>query len=106
MLAALALDHPGGKVMDVERVGTHLLTGGRANILVMAAYSNHQIKKFGWLKSATFIEYIREELACFSKGMPCAMRKTFGFVNIANGACYDITDTVVCTEYNNDALAA
>ena len=47
------------------------------------------------------MEYIPEELACFSKGMPRAMKQTFRFVNITNRACHDITNTAVCTDYNN-----
>ena len=86
-------------------VNTHLLRGGGANALAMTGYSDRQIQKMGRWKSATFMEYIREELACFSKGISRAMKKTFGFVNIANGACHNITNVVVCTDYNNVAKA-
>ena len=35
----------------------------------------------GWWWSATFKEYIREELACFSHGMSQNMKQKFNFVN-------------------------
>jgi hypothetical protein len=46
------------------------------------------------------MEYIREELACFSDGMSRSMKKTFGFMNIAGGHFQDITNTVINSEYN------
>ena len=46
------------------------------------------------------MEYIREELACFSKGMSKSMKQLFGFVNIAGGMFHDITDKVIDTNYN------
>ena len=52
------------------------------------------------------MEYIREELACFSAGMSKNMKRKFGFVNVAGGACHDITNTVVHAEYDNNAAAA
>ena len=37
------------------------------------------------------MEYIREELVCFSMGMSTKMHMKFGFVNIAGGAYTDVT---------------
>jgi hypothetical protein len=45
------------------------------------------------------MEYIREELTCFSSGMSTSMKKRFGFMNIAGGHLQDITNTVVNMEY-------
>ena len=63
----------------------------------------------GRWKGATFKEYIREELVCFSKGMSTSMKRKLGFVNIP-GEVYsdivDITSTVVTLEYNGQAAAA
>ena len=44
----------------------------------------------GW-RSATFKEYIREELACFSKGMTKKMKQRFNFVNVEGGVFHDVT---------------
>ena len=52
----------------------------------------------GRWRSATFKEYIREELACFSSGMSRNMQKKFNFVNISGGVYMDITDTIVNTD--------
>ena len=57
----------------------------------------------GRWKGATFKEYIREELVCFSKVMPTSMKRKFGFVTIAGGVYSDIVDvtsTVVTLKYN------
>ena len=49
---------------------------------------------------ATFKEYIREELCCFSEGMSTSMKRDFNFVNIAGGAYHDVTAAVMLEEYN------
>ena len=46
------------------------------------------------------MEYIREELACFSKGMSKNMNRQFGFMNIAGGHVQEIMDAVVASDYN------
>ena len=59
--------------------------------------------KMGQWKSATFMEYICEELACFSKGMSKSTKQKFGFVNVAGGTyndMVDITSVVLLTEYD------
>ena len=53
-----------------------------------------------------FKEYIREDLACYSKGMSRDMKRKFGFVNIAGGAFTDVTSAVVATSYSVNATAA
>ena len=55
----------------------------------------------GRWRGATFKEYIREELACYSKGMSASMRRKFGFVNVAAGAFSDVTNNLVSVDYNS-----
>jgi hypothetical protein len=54
----------------------------------------------GWRKGATFKEFIREELACFSTGMSTAMKEKFGSVNITGSAFHDITSLAIASENN------
>jgi hypothetical protein len=56
------------------------------------------MQKMGRWRGATFKEYIREELACFSEGMSIQMKKKFHFVNVAGNAFTDITDDLVVAE--------
>ena len=105
-VAAAVLDYDAGKGIPIERVNTHSLRGGGANALSLSGYSDRQIQKMGRWKSATFMEYIREELGCFSEGMSTSMKQRFNFVNVAGGACHDITDTAVTMEYDMNAAAA
>jgi hypothetical protein len=49
----------------------------------------------GRWKGATFKEYIREELACFSTGMLKEMKRKFNFVSIAGSLFVDFTDTTL-----------
>ena len=49
----------------------------------------------GRWQGATFKEYIREELACFSMGMSQNMMRQFNFVNIAGGMYHDITSAIL-----------
>jgi len=58
------------------------------------------MQKMGWWRGKTFMEYIREELACFSKGMSKNMNRQFGFMNIAGGHFQEIMDAVVASDYN------
>jgi hypothetical protein len=103
--AATALDYPGGKGTPIERSNTHSLRSGGANALSLAGYSEMEIQKMGRWRSATFMEYIREELACFSAGMSTKMRKRFGFVNVAGGAYTDVTNELLHTPYTVNTLA-
>ena len=52
----------------------------------------------GRWKEATFKEHIREELACFSMGMPTDMKRKFNFLNIAGNAFHDVTDEIMGLE--------
>ena len=97
--AATTLNYPEEKGIPIELVDTHSLRGGGANALWLAGYSDREIQKIGRWRGKTFMEYIREELACFSSGMSTRMKKRFGFMNIAGGHLQDITNTVVNTEY-------
>ena len=62
----------------------------------------------GLWRGATFKEYIREELACFSEGMSKSMKKKFDFVNIAGNAFNfnTITDDLIDREYEINVSAA
>ena len=97
--AAVALRYPELKGIPILRVDTHSLQSGGANALSLAGFSDREIQKMGRWRSATFKEYIREELACFSKGMSRKMRRRFVFVNIAGGVYTDITDQVIPLPY-------
>ena len=101
-MAATALAYPATRGIPIDRIDTHSLRGGGANALALSGYSDTQIQKMGRWKGATFKEYIREELATYSQGMPRDMRKTFKFVNVAAGPqseLVDITNTVVAMDY-------
>ena len=104
--AATELDYHARRGIPVERVDTHSLRGGGANALSLAGYSDTQIQKMGRWCGATFKEYIREELACFSAGMSTSMKRKFNFVNVAGGAFHDVTAAVVSTDYHNAAASA
>ena len=97
--AAKALQYPELKGIPIDRVDTHSLRSGGANALSLAGFSDREIQKMGRWRSATFKEYIREELACFSKGMSRKMKRRFAFVNIAGGVYTDITDQVLPLPY-------
>jgi hypothetical protein len=60
----------------------------------------------GRWRGATFKEYIREELACFSEGMSKSMKKKFDFVNIAGNAFNTITDDLMDRAYEVNVSAA
>ena len=98
--AAGALQYPEFKGIPIERIDTHSLRSGGANALSLAGYSDREIQKMGRWRSATFKEYIREELACFSAGMSRSMKRHFHFVNIAGGVYTDVTEQVIPLPYN------
>jgi hypothetical protein len=109
--AATVLDYPIAKGIPIERIDTHSLRSGGANALSLAGFSDTQIQKMGRWRGATFKEYVREELASFSEGMSTKMKQQFQFVNVAGNSMYDITDSVIASEYtvnttNEIALAA
>ncbi len=66
--AATVLDYPDAKGLPFDRIDTHSLHSGNTNALSLAGYSDTQIQKMGCWWGATFKEYNREELACFSEG--------------------------------------
>ena len=77
---------PGVKGIPIGYIDTHSLRSGDANALEFSGYSDREINKMGRWRSAKFMEYIREELSCFAKGMSKDMKPKFNFVNIAGGA--------------------
>ena len=104
--AAAALDYPSKKGIPIDRIDTHSLRSGGANALALSGFSDREIQKMGRWRSATFKEYIREELSCYAHGMSRKMKRNFGFVNIAGGVYHDVTPTTIVTPYNSTAVAA
>ena len=99
-MAATMLNYPTVKNIPVDRIDTHSLRGGGANALSLSGYSDREIMKMGRWRSATFMEYIREDLSRFSEGMSRNMKQQFNFMHIAGGAGHDVTDTTVSMDYN------
>ena len=99
-MAATMLNYPTVKNIPVDRVDTHPLRGGGANALSLSGYSDREIMKMGRWRSATFMEYIREDLSRFSEGMSKNMKRRFNFMHIAGGAGHDVTTTTVAMDYN------
>jgi hypothetical protein len=97
-LAARSLEYPLVKGIPINRINTHSLRSGGANALALAGYSDTQIQKMGRWRGATFEEYTRNELACFSTGMSLDMKTKFGFVNVSGNAFSDITDACINAE--------
>ena len=93
--AATILNYPSEKGIPIQRIDTHSLRSGGANALSLSGYSDREIQKMGRWRGATFKEYIREELACFSSGMSEHMARQFNFVNIAGGAYHDVTPAII-----------
>ena len=77
--------------------------------LALSGYSDTQIQKMGRWKGASFKEYIQEDLACYSGGMPRDMKISFGFMNISAGSkrdvIVDVTNNMTVTDYNTVASA-
>jgi len=103
---ATVLEYPMAKGIPINRIDTHSLRSGGANALSLSGYSDTQIQKIRRWRGATFKEYIREELACFSEGMSKSMKKKFDFVNIAGNAFNTITDDLIDREYEINVSAA
>jgi hypothetical protein len=101
--AATVLDYPIAKGIPIERIDTHSLRSGGANALSLAGFSDTQIQKMGRWRGATFKEYVREERASFSEGMSTKMKQKFHFVNVAGNSMYDITESIIASEYTVNA---
>ncbi len=104
-MAAGMLQYQTTRGIPIDRVDTHSLRSGGANALALSGYSDTQIQKMGRWRGATFKEYIREELACYSAGMSTNMKRSFKFVNIAGNAYRDITEECIAREYEQTAAA-
>jgi hypothetical protein len=90
--ALTELQYPTNKGIPISRINTHSLHSGSTNALALAWYLDTQIQKMGQWRGATFKEYIREELACYARGMSRDMKQKFNFVNIAGNAFTQIND--------------
>lgn len=73
-MAATLLQYPTTRSIPIDGIDTHSLRIGGANALALSGYSDTQIQKMGHWIGATFKEYIREELACYSAGMSSNMK--------------------------------
>ena len=104
--AATVLEYPTAKGIPINRIDTHSLQSGGANALSLSGYSDTQIQKMGRWRDATFKEYIRDDLVCFSKEMSKSMKTKFDFVNIAGNAFNTITDDLIDREYDINVSVA
>ena len=91
-VAALERKYPEEKGIPIKHVDTHSLRGGGANALSLNGYSDTQIQKMGRWTGESFKEYIKSELAEFTKGMSKAMRKCIGYMVVSGGAHHDLPD--------------
>jgi hypothetical protein len=105
-MAASILQYPVTQGIPIDRIDTHSLRSSGANALSLAGYSDMQIQKMGRWKGATFKEYIREELHCFSEGMTKSMKRNFKFVNVSGRAYRDVTAQCLESDYNINCTAA
>ena len=99
-LVAQNIQYPTTRGIPIKRIDTHSLWSGGTNTLSLSGYSNTQIQKMGRWKGATFKEYIREELACYSEGMTKNMKRNFKFVNISGNAYHDVMTKCFEEDYN------
>jgi hypothetical protein len=97
--AASVPDYPIAKGIPIDQIDTHSLRSGGANALSLAGFLDTQIQKMGRWRGATLKEYVREELASFSEGMSTKMKQKFHFVNVAGNSMYDITESIIASEY-------
>ena len=102
--AADMLQYPLNKGIPIARIDTHSFRSGGANALSLSGYSDREIQKMGRWRSATFKEYIREELHCFSHGMSRKMKQKFNFVNISGGVFHDVTPYVITQPYQEPPI--
>ncbi len=93
--AATELQYPTNKGILITRINTHSLHSSSANALALAGYSDTQIQKMECWHWATFKEYIKEELACYARGMLQDMKCKFNFVNIAGNAFMKVPDNTL-----------
>ncbi len=105
-MAMMLLHYPEMRGIPIECINTHSLQSGSANTLALSGYFNTQIQKMGRWKGATFKEYIREELACYSAEMSSNMKQSFKFVNVSGNAYNDITDRCLEEDYNVNSMLA
>ena len=70
--------------IPLDRVDTHSLRAGGACALALAGYRDRDIRKMGrWSPdSASFMEYIQQQLSSFSKGMAANMSQVAQFTNM------------------------
>ncbi len=89
---ATELQYPTKKGIPISRINTHSLCSSGANALALAGYSDTQNQKMGRWRRAMFKECIREELACYARGMSRDLKQKFNFVNIAGNTFTQINN--------------
>ncbi len=106
-MAATLLHYQTTRGIPIDCIDTHSLRSGGANALALSGYSDTQIQKMGRWKGATFKEYIREELVCYSAGMSSNMKWNFKFFNVSGNAYSNVTGRCLEEDYNiNSSVAA
>ena len=95
---------PRGSMDQMGQTLQRLRSGG-AQALSLAGYPDRVIQKMGRWRSATFLEYISDQLSSFSQGMSTNMAKVLNFVNIAGGVSSDVTNIAINTPYDTAAAA-
>jgi hypothetical protein len=98
-MAATLLEYPETWGLPIELVDAHSLRCGGANELALSGYSDTQIQKMGRWRGATFKEYIREQLTCYSEGMTTKMKRNFKLVNVHGIAYHDVTSMYILSDY-------
>jgi hypothetical protein len=99
-MAATLLEYLETRGIPIKLINTHSLRCGGANALALSGFSDTQIQKMGRWRGATFKEYIREQLACYSEEMTTKMKHNFKFVYVHGNAYHNVTSTCVLSEYD------
>ena len=79
-VSALHLEKTG---LDPDLVAAHSLRAGGAMALKLHGYRDTTIMKIGRWTSLTFLQYIHNQIACFSRDISRKMSMALPFVNIA-----------------------
>ena len=72
------------KGIDPDLIGSHSLRAGGAMALKLHNYADTTIQKLGRWSSATWLQYIHNQIAHLSKGVAKQMSEDLPWVNIAS----------------------
>ncbi len=70
--------------IDPDLIGVHSLRAGGATALHLAGVADTTIQKQGRWTSTTFLQYIHNQLAVFSRGLSAKMSTKLTFTNVSN----------------------